>query len=312
MKLPKPFNGLTFLAVICTTLLLASCSSDDELSANFPDHTFSIPENTEVGTVVGEIPNARSVTIISGNEDGVFSINSSQQVVLETSLDYETTMSYTFVVSACEDVLGEMCDNVSVTVNVTDVAEGVVFTFMGTEYSIDGGELYDYGPVNYIDSGDPTHYNYDFVVYDGAVDQQNEAFVGSFFIYVELLSNGVSAFQPGIFEFALPTESAEVDGVNYFEYAEMIFDGNQNNSVTDSEDLVYVPFGGTIEVIDNGNDNWTIAYDLNIVQIDIDSDSLIEGSETVLQFTTTSNFHYFNENDAARKAGLKKTFNKKR
>jgi len=190
--------------------------------------------------------------------------------------------------------------------------ETPTFTFDGNGYTIDGGEVYDYGAVNYVDAGDASHYNYDFVVYDGTVDVQNQTFDGSFFVYAELLSSGTGSFQPGTFTFVLPQEASEVAGMNYFAIADLAFDANQNNSVEDAEDQYFIAFGGTIEVTDNGNNNFTLTYDLDIVQFDLANENFVEGSETSLEFSVTTDFAYFDESQAARLETARRVFRKRR
>jgi len=187
------------------------------------------------------------------------------------------------------------------------------FSFEGNNYSVDEGEIYDYGAVNYVDGGSETHYNYDFFTFEGNLDVQNESFNGSFIIYVELLSAGTADFQPGTFSYIFPSESSEVDGVNYFEYADMLIDGNGDNDVEDLEDPYYIVFDGTIEVVDNGNDNYTLTYDLDIIEYNEETESFVEGSETELEFSATIDYDYFDvsENIASRSRGLKKGLTKR-
>ena len=150
-----------------------------------------------------------------------------------------------------------------------------------------------------------------FFIYDGVLDIQNETFDGSFLLYVELLSAGTESFQPGTFSFAFPANNSEVDGVSYFRTLELSFDGNQNNSVFDSSDPYYIAFDGTVEVTDNGNNSFTMAFDLDLVRFDLIKETFVNGSETTLEFTTTTNFDYIDRTSSGRRSRSKGEFRNK-
>ncbi len=106
-------------------------------------YAFSVREDAEVETEVGVVsatdPQDDAVTylITAGNEDGKFAIHGSTGVItVEASLDHETTDEYALTVEADDGSGGTSA--VTVTVTVTDVAEGPSFDEAG--YSFDVAE----------------------------------------------------------------------------------------------------------------------------------------------------------------------------
>lgn len=95
------------------------------------DTTFSVAENSAVGTVVGTLTTADDDSssllwfIIAGDDEGVFSMDS-DSVVLNVSPDYETASSYTLTIRVRD--AGKLYDTATVTVNITDVNEAPVIT----------------------------------------------------------------------------------------------------------------------------------------------------------------------------------------
>ncbi|MEO9483190.1 MAG: hypothetical protein ABJG47_07080 [Ekhidna sp.] len=169
------------------------------------------------------------------------------------------------------------------------------FIFNGTDYTIDGGVIYDYGAVNYVDIGDATHYNYDFIIYDGEADFQAEVFNGSFVAYAELLSFGADAFKSGVFTFIREPSLSNVDGQNYFQSVTISVDGNGNQSIFQTtedmqNDLIYVVVGGTITVIDNGGNNFTLNYNAEVQQVDRENEELIPDTNQSIAFGVTLDF----------------------
>ena len=170
-------------------------------------------------------------------------------------------------------------------------------SFDGNDFEISGGVLYDYGAVNYTDdSFDPLHWNYDFVVYDGTFSSANETFSGNFFVYAELLSPGTSGFQAGTFNFSSSFETADLEGNFYFNFANLGYDANGNNTVDDDVDAFYDATGGSIEVIDNGNNNYTINYNLQVVRLDASTGAPVSGESPVsLSFSAQADFEFIDE-----------------
>lgn len=191
-------------------------------------------------------------------------------------------------------------------------------SFLGENYTINGGTIFDYGAVNYVDLGDPTHYNYDFAIYDGSYDQSDDSFdfKGSFFLIAELLSPGTAEFKAGTFSYVLPDEIAEVEGAFYFNAASVFVDGNENNSFFETsddleKDLLYFVTGGTIQVVDNRDNRYTLTYNLILSQVDIQSEELIAGTETNLQFSVSTDFEIVEGSLAGRAARSGKIFGKR-
>jgi VCBS repeat-containing protein len=92
--------------------------------------TFSIPENSPAGTVVGTVSgtdvdgNALSYSLEAGNTGGTFAIDpqSGQITVTDSALlDYETTPQFVLTVRATDP--GGLFADATVTVDLTDVAE---------------------------------------------------------------------------------------------------------------------------------------------------------------------------------------------
>lgn len=94
--------------------------------------TFSLPENSANGTVVGTVAatdvesNTLTFSITSGNTGGAFAINSvtGQIVVLNSvALDFETTPQFGLVVTVTDNGVPVMSGSATITINLTDVNE---------------------------------------------------------------------------------------------------------------------------------------------------------------------------------------------
>ncbi|MFS0862184.1 cadherin domain-containing protein [Fredinandcohnia sp. 179-A 10B2 NHS] len=116
-----------------TTVQIALFNLNDNLPV-VEDATFSINENEDTGTLVGVVTASDAdgdslfYEIISGNEDGVFSINSSTgEIVIKDGslLDYETTTTYELSVRALDTLVPQVDgpgSNVGViTIHVNDL-----------------------------------------------------------------------------------------------------------------------------------------------------------------------------------------------
>lgn len=169
------------------------------------------------------------------------------------------------------------------------------FQFNITDFNIGDGVILDYGAVNFIDFGDPSHYNYDFALYDGSYDPENDAFQGSFFMISELLSPGTTEFQEGAFTYILPNTVAQVSNSFYFNSVVILVDRNGNNTLFETEedglqDLMYFATSGTIEVTDDGNNNYTLNYNLNLAEVDFTTEELISNTDITLEFSVSRTF----------------------
>ena len=92
------------------------------------EYTFELAEDASVSDAVGTVsaadPNNDTMTysIIGGNEDGKFAVNSTNgEITVAASLDYETIFSYTLTVEV-DDGRGGTA-TASVEISVGDVAE---------------------------------------------------------------------------------------------------------------------------------------------------------------------------------------------
>ncbi|GAA5497401.1 hypothetical protein Rhal01_03595 [Rubritalea halochordaticola] len=96
------------------------------------DQSFSIAENSTIGTVVGTIVAADpdqgqslSYAITAGNTGGEFTVNSGTgEITTTTALDYEKNSQYVLSVEVTD--AGLLSDTASITVNVNDVNEAPV------------------------------------------------------------------------------------------------------------------------------------------------------------------------------------------
>lgn len=94
--------------------------------------TFSLPENSAVGTVVGTVAatdvesNTLTFAITSGNTGGAFAINAASgqiTVANAAALDFETTPQFSVVVTVTDNGLPPMSGAATITINLTDVNE---------------------------------------------------------------------------------------------------------------------------------------------------------------------------------------------
>ncbi len=120
-----------FLLALSYMFMLYSCGSDDSDMSTLKiiNQVFSIDENSEMGTKVGTLNIAdkgqsQSVTfsIISGNEDGVFEIDSNSGEILvanPSKLDFETTSSFALTVEASDASSAK--SQAQITINLLDV-----------------------------------------------------------------------------------------------------------------------------------------------------------------------------------------------
>ncbi len=95
---------------------------------------FDIDENSAIGTSVGtvlatdvDVPTTLTYSITSGNNTGMFAINSSTGAITAASdaIDYETTAQYILGIHVTD---GSLADDETVTVNINNVNEAPVFT----------------------------------------------------------------------------------------------------------------------------------------------------------------------------------------
>ncbi len=131
------------------------------------NQTFHIDENSPVNTIAGNIQatdpdtgGSLSYSIISGNENGIFSLNTSGtlSVVIPDSLNYEETTEYNFVVKVTDNT--SLTDTATVTVMVDNVNEPPYFTSQDTFY-VDENSPYQ-TVVGKVEGSDPDGDNVGF------------------------------------------------------------------------------------------------------------------------------------------------------
>lgn len=138
----------SFVIAALSTLFLA-CNDDDMVPTNtaptISDQTFSIVEDANIGTSVGTVAasdadnDPLTFSIIAGNSEGVFSIEStSGEILLSETLDFETTSSYSLTVQAADN---ESNATAIITINVTDAIDPTVTFPMGLFAPILDGTL---------------------------------------------------------------------------------------------------------------------------------------------------------------------------
>ena len=101
--------------------------------------TFTVAENLGIGDAVGTKPrvdpdgDALAYTITSGNDTGIFAINSSNgAITLAKALDYESATSHSLTLTVADT--GSASAAATITVAVTDVNDGTP-SFSASEYS---------------------------------------------------------------------------------------------------------------------------------------------------------------------------------
>ncbi len=97
------------------------------------NQTFTVPENSANGTLVGTIsasdPDAGQTLSYSLSGTSAFSVESTGgklRVADENQLDYETNKSFSFTVTVTDNGTSTLSDNATITVNLTDVDENEV------------------------------------------------------------------------------------------------------------------------------------------------------------------------------------------
>lgn len=111
------------------------------------DYSFSINEHSNINTLIGSVvaydnqSNALSYSIISGNDNGIFSINPSIgqiRVASSTLLNHETNTSHSLVIRARESLtLDQLYKDINVNIFIDDVN----YRFASSSYSFQINEL---------------------------------------------------------------------------------------------------------------------------------------------------------------------------
>jgi fibronectin-binding autotransporter adhesin len=115
--------------------------------------TFSIPENSPVGTVVGGVsatdadlpPQTLTYSIIAGNESGAFTIDPNTGVITvadSVPLDFETTPQFTLTVQVTDNGSpAPRTANATVEINLTDAQDGPTLTIPNPEGTYHIGKI---------------------------------------------------------------------------------------------------------------------------------------------------------------------------
>ena len=303
----KLLNG----GVIALSIFFVACNDDD--GANLPpevqDLTLTVAEDVAIGTLVGTIaatdPDGDEISfeITAGNEANAFGLSAEGVLSTLSALDFETTSSYALTVMV-SDGMNDV--EVMVSIEVTDVDEGdgnagVDVTIDGVTYTIVDGLIDDFGD-------DGTHYNYDFILVDDAIDIVNddlepgpETTIG---IYVELFSAGTGSFTPGTFEYLEESTTPESDQSFFNIFTISTFDEPIGDSESDPDNY-YIATGGTVTVTENSDLNYTLIYNVEVAEADLDTDEVISGgSQFTLSFTYSGDFDFIPLEAAARSEGV--------
>jgi hypothetical protein len=119
------------------------------------DSTFMVEENTSIPTVIGELNttdpenNTLSYSISSGNDDGIFSINSEGKLLLEKKVDFESKDQHSLMVDVSD---GEFNTNATVLIDVVNVNEAPVVS--DATYSIQENASIS-AEIGKLDASDP-------------------------------------------------------------------------------------------------------------------------------------------------------------
>lgn len=116
--------------------VLTGCSDDDDagpenMAPKISDQSFTIAENTLVGSVIGKIEasdadgDALIFSIVGENRDETFQLNpESGELTLEKPLDYETTNFYDLSIEVSDD---QSVSSAVISLTITDVSETGLF-----------------------------------------------------------------------------------------------------------------------------------------------------------------------------------------
>ena len=131
--------------------------------------SFTVSETTGNDVVVGTVANVGDMNsvifnITSGNTDGVFAINQSTGVITvadSSTVDFETTASYTLTVTVSDDAGATIDSMATVTVSVTDVNEDPTISNAIPNQVLAVGEMITIDLANFFsdpDMGDSLRY----------------------------------------------------------------------------------------------------------------------------------------------------------
>ena len=123
-------NGIESLSSQATITI--SLSDINEVPV-ISDQSFSVAENSPVGTSIGTViatdPDAnqtKTFSIVSGNTNGAFAINASSGVLTvsnESVLDFESTPSFNIIIKVQDNGAGSLYSQAIITIRLTDINE---------------------------------------------------------------------------------------------------------------------------------------------------------------------------------------------
>lgn len=281
---------------VLATLFLTACGDDDDNSNQAPlieNQSFSIQEDAEIGELVGSViasdPEGALIvySIASGNEVGLFSINSQNgDLTIASSLDFETSAIHSLQVQVSD---GQNTSSAVITVNVNDVVEQTS-TIDGQSYDFKAGVIDDFGVDDLFGLGF-SHRNYDFSIvnFQDLGTLPNEYAL----IYSELFAAG-NSFEAGVFTFNnLLGDANLLNGEDFFVNAS--FSLVENNEIKEA----YVAIGGSITVSGDDPSNYSISYELTLQEIEvINEDEIILTGQPFsfsFNFKDPDGFDYFDE-----------------
>lgn len=116
-----------------------------------PDQSFSVAENSPVGTSVGTIAvtdadgpaTGRSFSVTGGSGQALFSVvATSGEIRVAGALDYEAQTSYTLAIEVCDGGTPNLCGTGTVTINLTDVNDAPTVDLNGPGTGINYSATY--------------------------------------------------------------------------------------------------------------------------------------------------------------------------
>jgi len=136
-------------------------------------------------------------------------------------------------------------------------------TYDGQKFDLKSGLIEDY-------RSDGFHYNWDFSMVNTKFVQVTDSFDTYYepdtigirsFTYFELFSAGTNEFRAGTFNydttFSIPTDK------NYFNYAELFLDLNENGTIDFGTEYFSVT-GGSVTVTKNSESNYKLEFDVKL------------------------------------------------
>ncbi len=184
------------------------------------DANFAIAENLAAGTVVGTVDaldpdgDALSLSLASGNEDGLFAIDDAGQITTTGPLDHELMASHVLTIEA-EDAKGYISRS-TVTVAVSDAADGLfasgsfnVDALNGVNgFRLDGSQEGENSGFSVSAVGDVNGDGIDDVIVGTDPDAEYSTATQSYVVFGRDTENGA--------DFAAQLDLASLDGTNGF------------------------------------------------------------------------------------------------